>query len=160
MIFMFKRLILWFGGGGLMLAAFAFLTDCGSRRETMATRHADSIAVEARKVDALTSRESTEERSREVIILKADTAGELRPVLKVIEKTHNEENEKTVNNMQKTDSAAFSAKNEVITKEIEEKPAEAVKTRFWRNAFFWLLGLAATVVGVVTLWRKTLKPWI
>lgn len=157
---MFKRLFLWFGGGGFMLAAFAFLTACGSRRETMATRHADSIAVEARKVDALTSRESMSDYIREVIILKADPAGELRPVLKAIEKKHEEENEKTVENIQKTDSAAFSSESELITKEIEEKPAEAVKTRFWRNAFFWLLGLAATVVGVVTLWRKTLKPWI
>lgn len=147
-------------GGWLLLTAFAFLTACGSRREAMATRHADSIAVEARKVDALTSRESTADRIREVIILKPDTAGELRPVLKVIEKTHNEENEKTFENVQKIDSAVFSSKSEVITKETEEKPAEAVKTRLWRNAFFWLLGLAATVVGVVTLWRKTIAKWI
>ncbi len=123
-------------GGWLLLTAFAFLTACGSRREAMATRHADSIAVEARKVDALTSRESVSDYIREVIILKADTAGELRPVLKVIEKTHDEENEKTTENVQKLDSAAFSMKSEVITKETEEKPAEAVKTRFWRNAFF------------------------
>ena len=148
------------GGGWLLLTAFAFLTACGSRREAIATRHADSIAVEARKVDVLTSRESTADLIREVIILKADTAGELRPVLKVIEKMHDEENEKTAENVQKIDSAAFSAKSEVITKETEEKPAEAVKTRFWRNAFFWLLGLAATVVGVVTLWRKTIGKWI
>ena len=147
-------------GGWLLLTAFAFLTACGSRREAIATRHADSIAVEARKVDALTSRESTADRIREVIVLKADTAGELRPVLKVIEKTHDEENEKTVENVQKIDSAAFSSKSEVITKETEEKPVESIKTRFWRNAFFWLLGLAATVIGVVTLWRKTLRKWI
>lgn len=157
---MVKRLFLRCGGGGLMFAAFAIL-GCSSTRNTVTEhRHADSIAVEARKAESLTSCESVSDYIREVIILQADTAGELRPVLKVIEKTHNEENEKTFNNMQKTDSAAFSAKNEVITKEIEEKPAEAVKTRFWRNAFFWLLGLAATVIGVVTLWRKTLKPWI
>ena len=148
------------GGGWLLLTAFAFLTACGSRREAIATRHADSIAVEARKVEALKSRESTADRIREVIILKADTAGELRPVLKVIEKTHDEENEKTVENAQKLDSAAFSTKSEVTTKETEEKPAEAVKTRFWRNAFFWLLGIAATTVGVVTLWRKTIAKWI
>ena len=143
-----------------MLAAFAFLTACGSRREAIATRHTDSIAVEARKAESLTSRESVSDYVREVIVLQADTAGELRPVWKVIEKTHDEENEKTVENVQKIDSAAFSSKSEVITKETEEKPAEAVKTRFWRNAFFLLLGLAATVVGVVTLWRKTLRKWI
>ena len=143
-----------------MLTAFAFLTACGSQHEAIATRHADSIAVEARKVDVLTSRESKADRIREVIILKADTAGELRPVLKVIEKKHDEENEKTAENVQKIDSAAFSAKSEVITKETKEKPAEAVKTRFWRNAFFWLICLAATVVGVVTLWRKTIAKWI
>ena len=143
-----------------MLAAFAFLTACGSRREAIATRHTDSIAVEARKAESLTSRESVSDYVREVIVLQADTAGELRPVWKVIEKTHDEENEKTVENVQKIDSAAFSSKSEVITKETEEKPVEAVKTRFWRNAFFWLLGLAATVIGVVTLWRKTLRKWI
>ena len=143
-----------------MLAAFAFLTACGSRREAIATRHTDSIAVEARKAESLTSRESVSDYVREVIVLQADTAGELRPVWKVIEKTHDEENEKTVENVQKIDSAAFSSKSEVITKETKEKPVEVVKTRFWRNAFFWLLGLAATVVGVVTLWRKTIAKWI
>lgn len=147
-------------GGWLLLTAFAFLTACGSRREAMATRHADSIAVEARKIDALTSRESVSDYIREVIVLQADTAGELRPVWKMVEKSRNEEKEKTAENTQKLDSAAFSSKSEVITKETEEKPAEAVKTRFWRNAFFWLLGLAATVVGVVTLWRKTIAKWI
>ena len=92
--------------------------------------------------------------------MQADTAGELRPVWKMVEKSRKEEKEKTLENTQKLDSAAFSSKSDVITKETEEKPAEAVKTRFWRNAFFWLLGLAATVVGVVTLWRKTLRKWI
>ena len=147
-------------GGWLLLTAFAFLTACSSRRETIATRHTDSIAVEARKIDALTSRESVSDYVREVIVLQADTAGELRPVWKMVEKSRNEENEKIVENAQKIDSAAFSSESEVITKETEEKPAEAVKTRFWRNAFFGLLGLAATVVGVVTLWRKTIKKWI
>ena len=157
---MVKRLFLWCGGGGLMLAAFAFLTACGSRREAIATRHTDSIAVEARKAESLTSRESVSDYVREVIVLQADTAGELRPVWKMVEKSHNREKQKTVENTQKLDSATFSTESEVITKETKEKPAEAVKTRFWRNAFFWLLGLAATVVGVVTLWRKTIAKWI
>ena len=143
-----------------MLAAFAFLTACGSRREAIATRHADSIAVEARKAESLTSRESVSDYIREVIVLQADMAGELRPVWKMVEKSRNEEKQKIVENTQKLDSAAFSSKSEVITKETKEKPAEVVKTRFWRNAFFWLLGLAATVVGVVTLWRKTIAKWI
>ena len=143
-----------------MFAAFAIL-GCSSTRNTVTEhRHADSIAVEARKAESLTSRESVSDYIREVIILKADTAGELRPVWKMVEKSHDEENEKTVENVQKIDSAAFSSKSEVITQETEEKPVEAVKTRFWRNAFFWLLGLAATVVGVVTLWRKTIAKWI
>ena len=125
-----------------------------------ATRHADSIAVEARKAESLTSRESMSDYIREVIVLQADPAGELRPVWKMVEKSHNREKQKTEENMQKTDSAAFSSESEVITKETKEKPVEAVKTRFWRNAFFWLLGLAATVIVVVTLWRKILWKWI
>ena len=157
---MIKRLFLRCGGGGLMLAAFAIL-GCSTIRNTVTEhRHADSIAVEARKAESLTSRESVYDYIREVIVLQADTAGEMRPVWKMVEKSRNEEKEKTAENTQKLDSAVFSSKSEVITKETEEKPAEAVKTRFWRNAFFWLLGLAATVVGVVTLWRKTIGKWI
>ena len=142
-----------------MLAAFFFL-GCASKKTTVEHRHADSIAVEARKAESLSVTERTSDYIREIIVMQADTTGELRPVLKVIEKTHNEENEKTTENVQKLDSAAFSSKSEVITKETTEKPLEAKKTRFWRNAFFWLLGLAAIGVGVVILWRKTLKPWI
>ena len=157
---MIKRLFLRCGGGGFMLAAFAIL-GCSSTRTTVTERrHADSIAVEARKVESLTSRESVYDYIREVIVLQADTAGELRPVWKMVEKSRNEEKEKTAENTQKLDSTAFSSKSEVITKETKEKPAEAVKTRFWRNAFFWLLGLAAIGVGVVILWRKTLGKWI
>ena len=92
--------------------------------------------------------------------MQADSVGELRPVLRVIENRQCDMEEKIAENVQKLDSAAFSSESEVITKEIEEKPAEAVKTRFWRNAFFWLLGLAAIGVGVVFLWRKTLGRWI
>ena len=143
-----------------MFAAFAILGCSSTRNIVTEHRHTDSIAVEARKTESLTSRESVSDYVREVIVLQADTAGELRPVWKMVEKSRNEEKEKTLENMQKIDSAAFSSKSEVITKETEEKPAEAVKTRFWRNAFFWLLGLAATVVGVVTLWRKTIAKWI
>ena len=143
-----------------MFAAFAILGCSSTRNIVTEHRHTDSIAVEARKTESLTSRESVSDYVREVIVLQADTAGELRPVWKMVEKSRNEEKEKTLENMQKLDSAAFSSKSEVITKETEEKPAEAVKTRFWRNAFFWLLGLAATVVGVVTLWRKTIAKWI
>ena len=143
-----------------MFAAFAFLTACGSRREAIATRHTDSIAVEARKAESLTRRESVSDYVREVIVMQTDSVGELRPVLHISERSHCNKEEKTAENVQKTDSAAFSSESEVITKETKEKPAEAVKTRFWRNAFFWLLGLAATVIGVVTLWRKTLRKWI
>ena len=143
-----------------MFAAFAIL-GCSSTRNTVTEhRHADSIAVEARKAESLTSRESVSDYIREVIVLQADPAGELRPVWKMVEKSHNREKQKTEENMQKIDSAVFSSESEVIIKETKEKPVEAVKTRFWRNAFFWLLGLAATVVGVVTLWRKTLRKWI
>ena len=157
---MVKRLFLRCGGGGLMFAAFAIL-GCSSTRNTVTEhRHADSIAVEARKAESLTSCESVSDYIREVIVLQADMDGELRPVWKMVEKSRNEEKEKTLENTQKLDSAAFSSKSEVITKETKEKPVEAVKTRFWRNAFFWLLGLAATVVGVVTLWRKTIAKWI
>ena len=143
-----------------MLAAFTILMACGSRREAIATRHADSIAVEARKAESLTSCESVSDYIREVIILKADTAGELRPVWKMVEKSSNEEKQKTVENTQKLDSAAFSSESEVITKETKEKTVEVLKTSFWRNAFFWLLGLAATVVVVVILLRKTIAKWI
>ena len=157
---MIKRLFLRCGGGGLMLAAFAIL-GCSTIRNTVTEhRHADSIAVDARKAELLTSRDSVYDYIREVIVLQADTAGEMRPVWKMVEKSRNEEKEKTAENTQKLDSAVFSSKSEVITKETEEKPAEAVKTRFWRIAFFCLLGLAATVVGVVTLWRKTIGKWI
>ena len=157
---MVKRLFLRCGGGGLMFTAFAIL-GCSSTRNTVTEhRHADSIAVEARKAESLTSRESVSDYIREIIVLQADTAGELRPVWKMVEKSHNREKQKTEENMQKIDSAAFSSESEVITKETKEKPVEAVKTRFWRNAFFWLLGLAATVVGVVLLWRKTITKWI
>lgn len=143
-----------------MLAAFAILGCSSTRNIVTERRHADSIAFEARKVESLTSRESVSDYIREIIVLQADTAGELRPVWKMVEKSHNEKKQKTAENTQKLDSAAFSSESEVITKETKEKPAEAVKTRFWRNAFFWLLGLAATVVGVVILWRKTIAKWI
>ena len=143
-----------------MLAAFAIF-GCSSTRTTVTERrHADSIAVEARKAEALISRESVSDYIREVIVMQADTAGELRPVWKMVEKSHNEENEKTAENMQKLDSAAFSSENDRIISQEKEKPAEAVKTRFWRNAFFWILGLAAIGVGVVFLWRKTLGRWM
>ena len=143
-----------------MLAAFAFLTACGSRREAIATRHTDSIAVEARKAESLTSRESVSDYVREVIVLQADTAGELRPVWKMVEKSRNEEKQKTAINTQKLDSAAFSMESDRIILQNEEKPAERRKTAFWRNAFFVVLGLAAIGVGVVFLWRKTLGRWM
>ena len=143
-----------------MLAAFAIL-GCSSTRTTMTEhRHTDSIAVEARKVEALTSSERTEDYIREVIVLQADTAGELRPVWKMVEKSRNEEKQKTAENTQKLDSAAFSSENDRIILQEKEKPAERKKTRFWMWAFFILFGLAAIGAGVVFLWRKTLKPWI
>ena len=92
--------------------------------------------------------------------MQADTAGELRPVWKMVEKSRNEEKEKTAENTQKLDSAAFSSENDRIILQEKEKPAERKKTRFWMWAFFILLGLAAIGVGIVFLWRKTLKPWI
>ena len=155
-----RRLFLHCGGGGLMLAAFAIL-GCSSTRTTVTERrHADSIAVEARKAESLTNRESVSDYIREVIVLQADTAGELRPVWKVVEKSRNEEKQKTAENTQKLDSAAFSSENDRIILQEKEKPAERPKTRFWMWAFFILLGLAAIGVGVVFLWRKTLSKWI
>ena len=143
-----------------MLAAFAIL-GCSSTRTTVTERrHADSIAVEARKAESLTSTESVSDYIREVIVLQADTAGELRPVWKVVEKSRNEEKQKTAINTQKLDSAAFSSESDRIILQNEEKPAERRKTAFWRNAFFVVLGLAAIGVGVVFLWRKTLGRWI
>lgn len=142
-----------------MLAAFFFL-GCASKKTIVEHRHADSIAVESRKAESLSVTERTSDYIREVIVMQADTAGKLRPVLKVVEKSRSEDKEKTAENMQKLDSSAFSSNDDINTLQEEEKPAEAVKTRFWRNAFFWLLGLAATVVGVVTLWRKTIAKWI
>jgi hypothetical protein len=75
-------------------------------------------------------------------------------------KSRNEEKEKTAENTQKLDSAAFSSENDRIMQQETENNAEGKKTRFWMWAFFVLLGLAAIGVGVVFLWRKTLKPWI
>lgn len=143
-----------------MLTAFAIL-GCSSTRTTMTERrHADSVAIEARKAESLTRTERTEDYIREVIVMQADTAGELRPVWKMVEKSRNEEKEKTAENTQKLDSAVFSSENDRIIQQEKEKPAERKKTRFWMWAFFTLLGLAAIGVGVVFLWRKTLKPWI
>lgn len=142
-----------------MLTAFVFL-GCASKKTIVEHRHADSIAVEARKVEALTSRESVSDYIREVIVLQADTDGELRPVWKVVEKSRNEEKQKTAENTQKLDSVAFSSKNDRIISQEKEKPAEPKKTRFWMWAFFILLGLAAIGVGVVLLWRKTIGKWI
>lgn len=143
-----------------MLAAFALFGCRATRSTTAEHRHADSIAVEARKAESLTSTESVSDYIREVIVLQVDTVGELRPVWKVVEKSRNEEKQKTVINTQKTDSAAFSMESDRIILQNEEKPAERRKTAFWRNAFFVVLGLAAIGVGVVFLWRKTLKKWI
>lgn len=143
-----------------MLAAFALFGCRATRSTTAEHRHADSIAVEARKAESLTSTESVSDYIREVIVLQVDTVGELRPVWKVVEKSRNEEKQKTVINTQKTDSAAFSMESDRIILQNEEKPAERKKTAFWRNAFFVVLGLAAIGVGVVFLWRKTLKKWI
>ena len=139
-----------------MLAAFAIL-GCSSTHTTVTEhRHADSIAVEARKAKSvsLTSSERTEDFIREVIVLQADTAGELRPVWKMVEKSRNEEKQKTAENTQKLDSAAFSSENDMIMLQEKENPAERTKTRFWMWAFFILLGLAAIGVGVVFLFRK------
>ena len=143
-----------------MLAAFALFGCRATRSTTIEHRHADSIAVEARKAESLTSTESVSDYIREVIVLQADTAGELRPVWKVVEKSRNEEKQKTAINTQKLDSAAFSSENDRIILQEKEKPAERKKTRFWMWAFFILLGLAAIGVCIVFLWRKTLKPWI
>ena len=111
---MVKRLFLRCEGGGLMLAAFAIL-GCSSTRTTVTEhRHADSIAVEARKAESLTSRESVSDYIREVIVMQADTAGELRPVLHISERSHCNKEEKTVENVQKLDSAAFSTESEEI----------------------------------------------
>lgn len=155
-----RRLFLHCGGGGLMLAAFAILGCSSTRTAVTEHRHADSIAVEARRAESLTNRESVSDYIREVIVMQADTAGELRPVWKMVEKSRNEEKQKTAENTQKLDSAVFSSENDRIILQEKEKPAERPKTRFWMWAFFVLLGLAAIGVGVVFLWRKTLWKWI
>lgn len=143
-----------------MLAAFAILGCSSTRTAVTEHRHADSVAVESRKAESLTSTYRTEDYIREVIVLQADTAGELRPVWKMVEKSRNEEKQKTAENTQKLDSAAFLSENDRIIPQEKEKPAERPKTRFWMWAFFVLLGLAAIGVGVVFLWRKTLWKWI
>ena len=148
------------GGGGLLLAAFALFGCRATRSTTAEHRHADSIAVEARKAESLTSTESISDYIREVIVMQADTTGELLPVWKVVEKSRNEEKQKIAVNMRKTDSSAFSMESDRIILQNDEKPAERRKTAFWRNAFFVVLGLAAIGVGVVFLWRKTLGRWI
>ena len=146
------------------LAAAGFLLavcfSCGSRREVVSRQRVDSVAVTAVKADHVATAAASWEFIREIVVLQADSVGELRPVLHVVERQQGKTDEKIEENMQKTDSAAFSMESEVITKETTEKPLEAKKTRFWRNAFFWLFGLAATVAAVVLLWRKTLKKWI
>ena len=147
-----------------MLAAAGFLLavcfSCGSRREVVNRQCVDSVAVTAVKADHVATAAASWEFIREIVVLQADSVGELRPVLHVVERQQGKTDEKIEENVQKTDSAAFSVQSEVITKEMTEKPLEAKKTRFWRNAFFWLFGLAAIGVGVVLLWRKTLKKWI
>lgn len=142
-----------------MLAAF-FFVGCASKKTIVEHRHADSIAVEARKAESLSVTERTSDYIREVIVMQADTAGEFRPILKVVEKSRSEDKEKTAENTQKLDSSAFSSNDDIITLQEEEKPAERNKTRFWMSAFFVLLGLAAIGVGAVSLWRKTIKKWI
>ena len=145
-------------GGGLLLAAFFVFAGCASRHEVVTRQRMDSVAVTAVKADHVATTSAAWEFVREVIVMQADSVGDLRPVLRVVEKSQGNTEEKIAENVQKTDSAAFSRESEVITKETKEKPVEAVKTRFWRNAFFWLLGLAAIGVGVVLLWRK-IKFW-
>lgn len=142
------------------LLAVCLLSGCGSRREVVSRQRVDSVAVTAVKADHVATTAASWEFIHEIVVLQADSVGELRPVLRVVEKQQGKTDERTADNVQKTDSAAFSVESEVITKETTEKPLEAKKTRFWRNAFFWLLGLAATVTAVVILWRKTLKKWI
>ena len=144
-----------------LLAAAGFLLavcfSCGSRREVVSRQRVDSVAVTAVKADHVAMAAASWEFIREIVVLQADSVGELRPVLRVVERQQGKTYEKIEENVQKTDSAAFSVQSEVITKETTEKPLEAKKTRFWRNAFFWLFGLAAIGVSVVLLWRKTLK---
>lgn len=148
-----------------LLAAAGFLlavcfSGCGSRREVVSRQRVDSVAVTAVKADHVATTAASWEFVREIVVLQADSVGELRPVLRVVERQQGKTEGKTADNVQKIDSAAFSMESEIITKETTEKPLEAKKTRFWRNAFFWLFGLAATVTAVVILWRKTLKKWI
>ena len=143
-----------------MLAAFAILGCSSTRTAVTEHRHADSIAVEARRAESLTNRESVSDYIREVIVMQADTAGELRPVWKMVEKSRNKEKQKTAENTQRLDSAAFSSENDRIILQEKEKPAERPKARFWMWAFFVILGLAASGGGVVFLWRKTLWKWI
>ena len=138
----------------------ALLVSCSARREAVTRHRSDSIALTAISSDRIAEADWSCRWSRELLVMQADSVGELRPVLRVIEKRQCDTEEKIAENVQKLDSAAFSSESEVITKEIEEKPVEAVKTRFWRNAFFWLLGLAAIGVGVVLLWRNTIGKWI
>ena len=138
----------------------ALLVSCGVRREAVTRHRSDSIALTAISSDRIAQADWSCRWSRELLVMQADSVGELRPVLRVVERQQGKTDEKIEENVQKTDSAAFSMESEVITKETTEKPLEAKKTRFWRNAFFWLFGLAATVTAVVLLWRKTLKKWI
>ena len=95
-------------GGGLLLAAFFVFAGCSSRHEVVTRKRMDSVAVTAVKADHVATASASWEFVREVIVMQADSVGEMRPVLRVVEKSQCNTEEKTAENVQKTDSAAFS----------------------------------------------------
>ena len=94
-----------------MLAAFFVFAGCSSRHEVVTRQRMDSVAVTAVKADHVATASASWEFVREVIVMQTDSVGELRPVLHISERSHCNKEEKTAENVQKTDSAAFSSES-------------------------------------------------
>jgi cobalamin biosynthesis Mg chelatase CobN len=148
----------------IILLFATMFAACRSRLEVEQRSMQQTVAVQSVEASTIAAAVDRWEETiiREVVIMQADSTGALHETARVTatEKRQGEREQKTEENTQKVDSTAFSSESEVIYKETKEDAGERPKTRFWRNTFFYLVLLAAIVVLVVLLWRKTLGKWI
>jgi cobalamin biosynthesis Mg chelatase CobN len=148
-----------------ILLTLSILSGCRSHREIeqRETQHAVAVQSVAATTIASAVEDWNETIVRELVVMQADSTGTLKETARMTSTEHRtgRHGQKIENNDKKVDSAAFSSEMQVNYKEQNETTAERQKTRFWRNAFFYVVMFAAIVILVVLLWHKSnLKSWI